>query len=76
MTVSKKVFRNGKVYETSQSSVVPGKAKPVLEDVTVTTLYKTLKKIAREHYKVEESPINNGARGYTAHPEKAGRFLL
>ncbi len=37
------------------------KAKPVEKDVKATTIYNTLKKIARRQYTVEESSINNGA---------------
>ena len=71
-----KVFSTGKVYDISQTSVIPGKAKPVEEDVKATTLYNTLKKIAKEHYTVEESPINNGARGYTAHSGEGQKIVV
>lgn len=56
--------------------MIPGKAKPVEEDVKATTLYNTLKKIAMEHYTVEESPINNGARGYTAHSGEGQKIVV
>ena len=62
-----KVFSTGKVYDISQTTPIPGKSKPVEEDIKAASLYNTLKKIAREHYTVEESTIVNGARGYTAH---------
>ena len=60
-------FGTGNVYDISQTDPIPGKAKPVKDDVTTTQLYKTLKDIARKHYTVKEEPINIGARGYTAH---------
>ena len=60
------VFGTGKVYDISQTQGIPGKMKPVEEDVKATTLYNTLKKIAKDHYTVEEETILNGARGYTA----------
>ena len=71
-----KVFSTGKVYDISQTSVIPGKAKPVEEDVKATTLYNTLKKIAKAQYTVEESPINNGARGYTAHSGEGQKIVV
>ena len=61
------VFGTGKVYDISQTQGIPGKMKPVEEAIKATTLYNTLKKIAREHYTVEEDSIMNGARGFTAH---------
>ncbi len=61
------VFSTGKVYDISQTSTIPGKAKPVTEDIKATNLYNTLKKIAKEHYVVEEGTIPTGALGYTAH---------
>ena len=71
-----KVFSTGKVYDVSQTTPIPGKAKPVEEDVKATSLYSTLKKIAKEHYEVEESPINNGARGYTAHSGEGQKIVV
>ncbi len=56
--------------------MIPGKAKPVEEDVKATTLYNTLKKIARGHYTVEEFPMNNGARGYTAHSGEGQKIVV
>ena len=56
--------------------MIPGKAKTVEEEIKATTLYNTLKKIAREHCKVEESPINNGARGYTAHSGEGQKIVV
>ena len=50
--------------------------KPVEEDVKATTLYNTLKKIAREHYTVEEGNILNGARGYTAHSGEGQKIVV
>jgi hypothetical protein len=50
--------------------------KPVEEDVKATTLYSTLKKIAKEHYEVEEFPINSGARGYTAHSGDGQKIVV
>ena len=70
------VFSTGNVYDISQTTVIPGKAKPVEEDIKATTLYNTLKKIAREHYTVEESPINTGARGYTAHSGEGQKIVV
>ena len=61
------VFGTGKVYDISQTQGIPGKMKPVEEDVRATTLYNTLKKIAKDHYTVEEETILNGAHSYTAH---------
>ena len=71
-----KVFSTGKVYDISQTTPIPGKAKPVEEDVKATSLYSTLKKIAREHYTVEESTIDNGARGYTAHSGEGQKIVV
>ncbi len=71
-----KVFSTGKVYDISQTTPIPGKTRPVEEDVKATTLYSTLKKIAKEHYEVEESPINNGARGYTAHSAEGQKIVV
>ena len=71
-----KVFSTGKVYDIPQTSVIPDKAKPVEEDVKATTLYNTLKKIARGHYTVEEFPMNNGARGYTAHSGEGQKIVV
>ncbi|MCL4340870.1 MAG: hypothetical protein M1431_02060 [Candidatus Thermoplasmatota archaeon] len=71
-----RVFSTGKVYDISQTSLIPGKAKPVEEDIKATTLYNTLKKIAKEHYTVEESRINNGARGYTAHSGEGQKIVV
>ena len=53
-----------------------GKVKPVEEAVKATSLYNTLKKIAREHYTVEESTIDNGARGYTAHSGEGQKIVV
>ncbi|MCL4480937.1 MAG: hypothetical protein M1113_05590, partial [Candidatus Thermoplasmatota archaeon] len=52
------------------------KMKPVEEDVRATTLYNTLKKIARDHYTVEEETILNGARGYTAHSGEGQKIVV
>jgi len=71
-----KVFSTGKVYDISQTTPIPGKAKPVEEDVKATTLYNTLKKIAKEHYEVEESPISSGARGYTTHSGEGQKIVV
>ena len=70
------VFGTGKVYDISQTQGIPGKMKPVEEDIKATTLYNTLKKIAREHYKVEEGNILNGARGYTAHSGEGQQIVV
>ena len=71
-----KVFSTGKVYDISQTTPIPGKSKPVEEAVKATSLYNTLKKIAREHYTVEESTIDNGARGYTAHSGEGQKIVV
>ena len=71
-----KVFSTGKVYDISQTTPIPGKAKPVEEDIKAASLYNTLKKIAREHYTVEESTIDNGARGYTAHSGEGQKIVV
>ncbi len=71
-----KVFSTGKVYDMSQTAPIPGKAKPVEEDVKATTLYNTMKRIAKDNYEVEESPINNGARGYTAHSGEGQKIVV
>ena len=71
-----KVFSTGKVYDISQTAPIPGKAKPVEEDIKAASLYNTLKKIAREHYTVEESTIDNGARGYTAHSGEGQKIVV
>ena len=71
-----KVFSTGKVYDISQTTPIPGKSKPVEEDIKTATLYRTLKKIAREHYTVEESVIDNGARGYTAHSGEGQKIVV
>ena len=71
-----RVFSTGKVYDISQTTPIPGKAKPVEEDIKAATLYNTLKKIAKEHYEVGESPIDNGARGYTAHSGEGQKIVV
>ena len=71
-----KVFSTGKVYDISQTTPIPGKSKPVEENIKTATLYRTLKKIAREHYTVEESVIDNGARGYTAHSGEGQKIVV
>ena len=71
-----RVFSTGKVYDISQTTPIPGKAKPVEEDIKATSLYSTLKKIAKEHYEVEESTIDNGARGYTAHSGEGQKIVV
>ena len=70
------VFGTGKVYDISQTQGIPGKMKPVEEDVRATTLYNALKKIARGHYTVEEETILNGARGYTAHSGEGQKIVV
>ena len=70
------VFGTGKVYDISQTQGIPGKMKPVEEAVKATTLYNTLKKIAKEHYTVEEDTIVNGARGYTAHSGEGQKIVV
>ena len=70
------VFSTGTVYDISQTSVIPGKGKPVEEDVKATTIYNTLKKIAKEHYTVDEQSISNGARGYTAHSGEGQKIVV
>lgn len=70
------VFSTGTVYDISQTSVIPGKGKPVEEDVKATKLYGILKKIAKEHYTVEEGSIKNGARGYTAHSDEGQKIVV
>ena len=71
-----KVFGTGKVYDISQTTPIPGKSKPVEEDIKATSLYNTPKKIARELYTVEESTIDNGARGYTAHSGEGQKIVV
>lgn len=71
-----RVFSTGKVYDISQTTPIPGKSKPVEEDIKAASLYNTLKKIAREHYTVEESTIDNGARGYTAHSGEGQKIVV
>jgi hypothetical protein len=71
-----KVFSTGKVYDISQTTPIPGKARPVEEAVKATSLYNTLKKVAREHYTVEESTIDNGARGFTAHSGEGQKIVV
>ena len=70
------VFGTGKVYDISQTQGIPGKMKPVEEDIKATTLYNTLKKIAKDHYTVEEETILNGARGYTAHSGEGQKIVV
>ena len=64
------------MYDISQTQGIPGKMKPVEEDVKATTLYNALKKIARDHYTVEEESILNGARGYTAHSGEGQKIVV
>jgi hypothetical protein len=75
-TGSTYVFGTGTVYDISQTQVIPGKAKPVEDDVKASQIYSTLKKIAKEHYTVEEEPIMNGARGYTAHSGEGQKIVV
>jgi hypothetical protein len=70
------VFGTGKVYDISQTQGIPGKMKPVEEDIKATNLYNTLKKIAKDHYTVEEETILNGARGYTAHSGEGQKIVV
>ena len=70
------IFSIGSVYDISQTSVIAGKGKPVEEDIKATTLYNTLKKIAKEHYTVSEGTITNGARGYTAHSGEGQKIVV
>ena len=70
------MFSTGSVYDISKTSVIPGKGKPVEEDAKATTLYNTLKKIAKEHYTVSEGTITNGARGYTAHSDEGQKIVV
>ncbi|MEM3676294.1 MAG: hypothetical protein QXV22_04470 [Thermoplasmataceae archaeon] len=70
------VFSVGTVYDISQTTVIPGKGKPVEEDVKATTLYNVLKKIAKDHYTVEEATIKDGARGYTAHSGDGQKIVV
>ena len=70
------VFSTGTVYDISQTSPIPGKMKPVEQDIRATQLYSTLKKIAKEHYTVEEDTIFNGARGYTAHSGEGQKIVV
>ena len=70
------MFGTGTVYDISQTQGIPGKMKPIEEDVKATTLYKTLKKTAKDHYTVEEETILNGARGYTAHSGEGQKIVV
>jgi len=70
------VFSTGTVYDISQTTPIPGKMKPVEQDIRATQLYSTLKKIAKEHYTVEEDTIFNGARGYTAHSGEGQKIVV
>ncbi len=56
--------------------MIPGNGKPVEEDVKATAHYSTLKRIAKEHYTVEEATIDNGARGYTAHSGEGQKIVV
>ena len=40
------------------------------------SLYNTLKKIAKQHYTVEEDTIVTGARGYTAHSNEGQKIVV
>ena len=70
------VFGIGKVYDISQTAAIPGKGKPVEDDVKATALYGTLKKIAKDHYEVSEETIPSGARGYTAHSGEGQKIVV
>jgi hypothetical protein len=70
------VFGTGKVYDISQTQGIPGKMKPVEDDVNATILYNTLKKIAKDHYIVEEETMLNGARGNTAHSSECQMIVV
>ena len=70
------VFGTGKVYDISQTESIPGKGKPIEDDVGARELYKTLKGIAKEHYTLEEDLISNGARGYTAHSGEGQKIVV
>jgi len=69
-------FSTGTVYDISQTFPIAGKAKPVEEDVKASQLYNILKKVAKEHYTVEEDTIFNGARGYTAHSGEGQKIVV
>ncbi len=62
------MFSTGTFYDISQTSVIPGKGKPLKEDIKATTLYNALKDIAKEHYTVSDGTVTNCARSCTANP--------
>lgn len=70
------VFGVGKVYDISQTDAIPGKSKPVKDDVTTAELYSTLKTIAKKHYSVKEQSITSGGRGYTAHSGEGQEIVV
>ena len=58
----------GKVKDFIEKKRKEGLSDEAIEElVRATTLYNTLKKIAKDHYTVEEETILNGAHSYTAH---------
>ncbi len=65
-----------KVYGISQTTPIPDKTKFTEDDIKATILYNTLKKIVGEHYTVEESSIDNDARGYTAHSGEEQKIIV
>ena len=69
-------FGVGHVFDISQTTPIPGKAKPVEDDIKASKLYTTLKGIAKEHYMVEEGTIGNGALGYTAHSGEGQKIVV
>jgi hypothetical protein len=70
------VFSTGTVYDISQTQSIPGKMKPVEQDIKASQLYSTLKKIAKEHYTMEEDTVFSGARGYTAHSGEGQKIVV
>ncbi len=70
------VFGTGTVYDISQTQPIPGKMKPVEQDIRTSQLYSTLKKIAREHYTMEEDTVFTGARGFTAHSGEGQKIVV
>ena len=70
------IFSVGSVYDISQTTVIPGKGKPMEDNAKAESLYNTLKKIAKQHYTVEEDTIVTGARGYTAHSNEGQKIVV
>lgn len=72
------IFGTGKVYDISQTKLngKPGAPNAEVKFRRASQLYEVLKKVAGQHYKVEEGTITTGALGYTQHTSEGDRIRV